>query len=348
MERETILTQNRSREYLEYAMLFKPEEVILRNQLMQWLPEEIIDTHSHSNLPKHVSALDPNILRHMMSTFPYFSLEESYSTKETFFPGKKTQSLRFPNAFRGIDHRAANDYLLDNSPSQDRVGLYGIPTDIPYTTQMLRRPNVSALKMYPAFFNPPAQEIYDYFKPEILEEAQALGVPIILHLPRMITGCVDDLQRVIEDFPRLRIVLAHLGLPHLVVPGLQEVYEKFSGNDNLFMDTAMIPSPEVVSMGIDTFGIDKIMFGSDEPLNLVRATVYNNPRLGQRLITEKDYHWVDGKEHEEYQELAKGVVHMHWQSLLALKHAIDNLPVSQQEAFRNHIFKTNAEGLFHF
>lgn len=334
--------------YLTSSLSFTPKEANLRDYLMDFMPGTVIDAHAHSNLMEHVVSLDERIFHHMMSTFPYFSLEDSYAVKDVFFPGKKVQNLRFPHAFKGIDHRSANDYLLANSVSQDKVGVYGIPTDVAYTTQMLKHPGVAALKMYPAFFTPPVKEIYAYFKPEILEEAQSLDIPIILHLPTLITNCRDDLRNVITDFPKLRIVLAHLGLPHLVVPGLEEVYKEFASHDNLFMDTAMIPSEEVVGMAIRTFGTEKIIFGSDEPLYLVRALVYKNPKLGERLITKEKYHWVDPEEQREFSYLAKDVMHMHWSALLAVKNAVDKLPSVVRDKSRENIFYKNARSLFKF
>lgn len=334
--------------YLRSSLAFTPREAALRDNLMSYIPTDVIDSHSHTALPEHVLTLDQRILHHMMSTFPYFSLEDSYRTKETFFPGKNVRSLRFAQAFGGIDHKAVNDYLLDTLSSSDRMGLYGIPTDPEYTIKMLENPSISALKMYPAFFTPPVSKIYDYFKPEILEEAQALDIPVILHLPKMITQCQEDLKGVITDFPKLRIVLAHLGLPHLPIPGLEEAYREFGDNPNLFMDTAMIPSKEVVGMALRTFGPDRIMFGSDEPLYLVRAVVYENPKLGQRLATSEGYHWADPQEQKEFADFAQDAVHMHWSALSAIKEATDELQHEVRDEVREKIFFRNAREVFDF
>lgn len=334
-------------DYLAYSLTLKPEELEIRDRLMDWLPGEIIDVHAHSNLPEHVLGLDPRTLSHMMSTFPSFSIEESREAKQLLFPGKRVRTLRFANAFRGIDHRAANDYLLGNTDDDNKAALYGIPDDVDYTVGRLSDPKVSGLKMYPAYFLPPAAKIYDYFRPEILEEAQARDIPIILHLPRMITHAREDLERTLQDFKRLRVVVVHLGLPHLMIPGLEEAYEELSKYENMVMDTAMIPSPEVVAFAIEKFGVGRIMYGSDEPLNLVRARVYENPELGQRLITEFPYHWVNKDEQDKYRELAEGVVHMHWSAILAIQTGLKRLGLDEDEAVEK-IFRTNAVDFFKF
>jgi hypothetical protein len=334
--------------YLEYSLALTPTELDTRNRLMDFLPDTIIDCHAHCNLPQHVQELDSGVFGHMMSTFPGFSLEDSHMVKETLYVGKRVLSLRFANAYRGINHRAANQYLLDNSPKADRVALYGIPDDIAYTTAMLRCLKFTGLKMYYQYFNPPAQTIYQVFPPEILEEAQAQNVPIILHLPKMITQSADDLEQVLQDFPRLIVVLAHLGLPHLPVPELMSAYERLSKFPTLFMDTSMIPDPQVTFMALQAFGASRILFGSDEPLNLIRSTVFQHPEKGQRLITEYPYHWIDKKDHRKYRHLAKGATQTHWQVLNAIHQAVLQLPLKVQKRASEAIFHGNARLIFDF
>lgn len=334
--------------YLAYALDFKSQERELLADFAQWLPRNIVDCHAHCNLAEHVRCVDSPTFNHMLSTFPSFSLEESAQWHRTLHPNQKIRSLRFPKTFSGIDHKQANCYLLQNSRPDDRIALYGLPDDITYTVFALQHPRVSALKMYYSYFQPPATEVYQYFPKEVLAAAQDLGVPIILHPPRIITKCLDQVLRVLEDFPRLRVVLAHLGLTKAVVPGLTESYHLLARHDHLFLDTALVPSAEVVSLSIQVFGIGRIMYGSDEPLNLIRSAAYMHPIKGQRLITEYPYHWVDGAEHTQFRHLAARVIHAHWQSLGAIKAAIEKLPRCAQEDAKQKIFHDNASEFFGF
>ena len=83
--------------------------------LMEWLPDDIVDAHAHCNL-RACRRNQSSGATHMLSTFPYFTLEDSERQRTMFFPGKKLRSLRFAKTFRGLNHRAANDYLLERSP----------------------------------------------------------------------------------------------------------------------------------------------------------------------------------------------------------------------------------------
>jgi hypothetical protein len=335
--------------YLLHAIRFKPEEMRLRDSFSAWLPNDIIDCHAHCQRAEDVISIAEKSLGHMLSTFPFYSLDDSKWVRDTFFhPGKHIRTLRFPKTFRGINHRAANSYLLRESPPEDRVALFGLPEDIDYTISMLDDSRVSALKMYHSYVEPTADTIYEYFKPEILAEAQRLDKPIILHLPKMIVSSIDDLLEMLNDFPKLRVVIAHLGLSKFLLPGLQEAFMKIAGNPNVYMDTALNPSAEVVDLAIECLGAERVMYGSDEPLHLIRSVAYQHPDKGERIVTDFMYHWVDPEDHAKFGHLANSAVHAHWQALGAIRSAIEALPAPEQDTAKNKIFCTNARSFFKF
>lgn len=334
--------------YLAYAGALTEKEHGLVQEFQEWLPDTIIDCHAHCNLPEHVRSIDDRAYNHMFSTFPSFSLEESREWHALLHPWKSVRSLRFPKTFRGIDHRAANLYLLEQSDAQDRIALYGLPDDPEYTIGMLGHPRVSALKMYYSYLEPPATEIYQYFPRVVLEEAQGRDVPIILHPPRRITMCLDQILTLAKDFPRLRVCLAHLSLTKSVVPGLEEAFTAIARLPRVHFDTALVPSAEVVAMAFRVVGPERIMYGSDEPLNLIRSKPYTHPEKGERLATEYPYHWVDMSDYQVYKHLATGITHSHWQALQAMKTTISALPRKEQEVVKKKFFHDNAKLFYGF
>jgi hypothetical protein len=334
--------------YLAHASNLSENESRLTHEFAEWLPRNIIDCHAHCNLPTHVRSIDDRAFGHMLSTFPSFTVEESQEWKKRLYPGKYVQTLRFPNAFRGIDHRQANRYLLENSPADDRVALYGIPDDAQYTIAALAHPRVSALKMYYLYFEPPATEIYHYFPTCILEEAQGRNIPIILHPPKRITSCLEQILRLASDFPRLKICLAHLSLTKTMVPGIEDAFRALARQPLIHFDTALVPSMEVVSCALNAVGTERVMFGSDEPLHLIRSVAYQHPRLGERIVTLYSYHWTNGEEHQTFSNLADAAVHAHWLVLGAIKNAISAHSTQLQEVIKQQIFYTNARDFYGF
>jgi hypothetical protein len=337
------------KEYFAHALKFKAEEKKLRDSFGAWLPDDIIDCHAHNNKEEHVVDIVDKARAHMLSSFPYYSIEDSIRISETLFhPGKRIRTLRFAKTFRGLDHRAANEYLLRESPPHDRIALFGLPEDIDYTISMLSHPRVSALKMYYFYVEPTAKTIYEVFKPEILEVAQHLDTPIILHMPRMIVHSVNDLEQVLRDFPRLRVSIAHLGSTKFAVEGLREAYMQLASHKNVFLDTSLNPSADVVRLALECFGSSRIMYGSDEPLHLLRSVPFDHPEKGQRIVTDYPYHWVDAEDHAKYGHLAANAVHAHWLALGAVRGAIESLPTSKQEDTKQRIFFENALEFFEF
>ena len=334
--------------YLEYALNISPREAALISLFKDWLPEQIIDCHAHCNTRDHVLGMGGKSYNHMLSTFPFYSLEDSARVHQLLYPGKNVRALRFPKTFNGVEHRVANEYLLSKSPATDRVAIFGLPEDIEYTIRMLSNPRCSALKMYYSYVDPNAELIYECFPKPVLEATQDLDIPIVLHLPRMIVRSIRDLLTMLADFPRLRVSIAHLGLSKMLVPGLREAYEALVPFGRVSLDTALNTSPDVVHLALELFGDQRVMFGSDEPLHLIRSVVYEHPELGQRLATAYPYHWVNPDEYREYGHLAKNVVHAHWQSLGAIKEAVERFPVAIRGDMKSRIFHDNAAEFFGF
>lgn len=343
------VSETQRQQYLAEATTLNDDELAKIAEYSGWLPEVIIDAHAHAGLPEHVDDVPSKAYGHMMSTFPSYSLEESKSVQALLHPEQRIRSIRFAKTFRGISHVAANAYLLDNSSEDDLVALYGLPDDVPYTVDMLADPRVSGLKMYYSYLEPNATRIYEIFKPEILEAAQSNSVPIILHTPKVVTDSVEDVIDMTRDFPKLKVSIAHLGSSKFDIPELQDAYEALAEGTNVMMDTALNPSADVCYRAMTTLGVDRIMYGTDEPLNLLRSVPYIHPEKGQRIVTSHLYHWQDPVEHAEYKHLAVGAVHAHWLCLDALKSAIGRLPSDQdQQAAKQRIFYGNAAQFYGF
>ena len=129
---------------------------------------------------------------------------------------------------------------------------------------------------------------------------------------------------------------------------LELAYKSFVRHKNLYVDTAMVFSSQAIALALNYFGEGKILYGSDEPLNLLRVKMYQHPTLGFRLTSEHPYHWIPPEEYVGYKHLARGVVHAHWQTLLAIKEAIQGLPQARQETVKKKVFFENSKKLFSF
>ena len=340
---------DRSEEYLKFALEFNEQEKALRSMFAEWLPDDIIDCHVHVGHPQEINELIRPVYNRPFCSFLGFDLKKSCGIKDLFYPGKRLAMLRFPWPFQGVNHRGLNEYLVKECPSTDRIALCGIPTDIDYTVKLLSHPRVVALKMYYYFFVPPAREIYQFFPKLVLEVAQARVLPIILHLPGGAASCcLDQVERLVHDFPNLQVILAHLGGYMESLGNLELAYKSFAKHQNLYVDTAMVFSSQALSLAFNYFGEERILYGSDEPLDLLRVKMYEHPALGFRLMSEYPYHWIPPEEYAAYKHLARDSIHAHWQTLLAIKQAVQRLPESQREPVKKKVFFENSRKLLSF
>jgi len=342
--------------YFYNALALNSAEKQAQERLLPKIPEDVIDVHVHMADEKSVNMdqIPAAALNHMMTTFPVNTNEQSAAIDETLMTGKSVNKLRFANAFKGVLHKSVNTYLINTKNDNAKTALFGVSEsseDIDYTISELESGNYAGLKMYYMATDPPKKNLYEYFPRDVLSAAERLGVPIILHLPKTIYGSMDELGNLQANFPNLKVMLAHIGVVHTVRNGLDQILKNVSQMENVFVDTSGIHEAEVVARALKYLGKNKLLYGSDEPLNLIRAIVYENPDLGPRLLTDYPYHWVDKDEQAKYRSLGDGkFMHSHWQQLSAIDHAVElqGYTETEKKNVLTAIFETNAKRLFGF
>ena len=135
-----------------------------------------------------------------------------------------------------------------------------------------------------------------------------------------------------------------LGSTKFLIKDLEETYKELADKTNIYLDTSLNPSYDVIKLALKYFGPERIMYGSDQPLNLVRYVPFINPEKGQRIITEYMYHWVDKEEHLKFKNLAVNLVHCHWLALNPLRKVIDEFP--NKVEIKEKIFYLNAKNFY--
>ena len=334
---------------LEHAKSLTPSEIRSIEFYTGWLPDRIVDAHAHSgeeSTSQNAKVPQKN-LRHMSSTYLHFPIERSRQFDSLFHPGKKITRIRFAKVQRGLSQSATNQYLLSRYSKSDRMAAFGMKEDLEGTIRVLSDPRCCALKMYYLYCEPTAETILDTFPPELLEACQDLEKPIILHLPKPLLKSFDDLISVLRNFPTLKVSLAHLGLHMVDDARLDEAFKKLVPFDNVNLDTALNISKEVFARALKAMGPCRIMYGTDEPINLLRFNVFRHPEKGERIVSDRLYHWADHEEHATYSQKFSDFRHSHWLALDAARHAIETVPNAQgTEATKELIFEQNAVSFF--
>lgn len=104
----------------------------------------------------------------------------------------------------------------------------------------------------------------------IYDLCQQLGLPVLFHSgfdfysPDMIHCTPERAVTVIKNFPRLKVILAHLGANRM----WQQVYDSLAGMDGeIYLDTAytLECDDEIMEKIIKKHGADRVLFASDCP-----------------------------------------------------------------------------------
>jgi len=342
------------RAYFAHSMQPTEYEIGFRDVLNDQLPSSIVDVHTHAAEASHFDITQAqSILDKSASTFPETTIEQSQQIDALLHPGVLVRKLRFAHAFKGISHRAVNEYLLENSPEEDRVALFGISEndeEIEYTREELRSGQYSGLKMYYCSSSEEKTKLYEYFPKEVLEVAEEVDVPIILHPPKTVSRSMDEIRALAHDFPDLRVMLAHVGVTWTYPTNFSATMSEVAGYKNISVDTSGVTNPSIIATALEHLGPKRVLYGSDEPLNLLREFTYTNPVLGPRLLTDYPYHWVHKDEYEAHKHLLpEHLMYCELQQVDALLVAIRGVASARHaDSYVQSVFHDNGQREFGF
>lgn len=132
---------------------------------------------------------------------------------------------------------------------------------------------------------------------------QSNGKPIVMHVGRQPKSAAyrcdldricsaEKLERVLKDYPRLRVCVPHLGFDEI-----SEYRQLINKYDTLWLDTTMVltdyfPLQEVVDLR--RYRLDRVMYGSDFP-NIPYAWDRELKWLDRSGLSDADLEWVLNK-----------------------------------------------------
>lgn len=246
-----------------------------------FVPARIIDIHTHVWLAEHLPSRAGPV---RTVTWPSLvardnSGDDLAETYRLLLPDQQVTPLIFTTASNGGDLDARNQYVRDVGRQRGWPAL------------LLSRPEWSAeefedriardgflgVKVYLTFSPPsiPADQIsiFDFLPPHQLEVLDRRGWMCMLHIPRpgrlRDPGNLEQLRRIDHDFPRARVVVAHVGRAYCpedvgdafdVLADAKRLVYDFSANTNEYVFTRLIKA----------VGPRRIVFGSDLPILRMR------------------------------------------------------------------------------
>jgi predicted TIM-barrel fold metal-dependent hydrolase len=97
---------------------------------------------------------------------------------------------------------------------------------------------------------------------------ESIKAPVIIHA--MFSNKVQQIKKILDITPNLRIILAHMGRGHIYTDeGIIENANGLKKYNNIFFETSTVGNPLSIKNVSEIIGIDRIVFGSDYPFGKV-------------------------------------------------------------------------------
>ncbi len=225
---------------------------------------EIIDFHAHI-YPEKIAS------KATAATGGFYNISPAHTGtgEELLSAGKKAGISRFvllPVATRADQVRSINTFI--HKEAEEHEEFYGFGTihpdceSIPGEVQFIIDSGLHGIKLHPDTqqFNTDDKRLFEMF--DMIQGK----LPVLIHCgdKRFDFSHPRRLRKIIDEFPRLQVIAAHLGGWSL----FDEAFELLRDTD-CFLDissTMMFLPREKVEHFIHGYGADRILFGTDFPL----------------------------------------------------------------------------------
>ena len=250
-------------------------------KLQQFIPDKIIDIHTHVWL-KDFSSGEQGAPRRV--TWPSRvaaenPAEDLVETYKLMFPGKKVTALMFTTIVPRENLEAANTYIRQCATKYNFPAL--IFSDPLWSDEQLKRKIIEGgflgAKSYLSYSPddiPQAEiRIFDFFPHHQLEVADEHGWIIMLHIPR--PGRLKDpvnlaqMMEIEKRYPNIKLIIAHVGRAYCI-EDVGDAFELLADTENMMFDISANTNAEVFERLIKAVGPKRILFGSDLPILRMR------------------------------------------------------------------------------
>ena len=246
---------------------------------------KIIDFHAHIYPPKIAEKAS-------LSTGEFYHITPAHSgTGEELLSVGKTAGISefvlLPVATKPQQVHHINQFILDEVKSH-RDEFHGFGTlhpdseNILAETDFIIKSGLQGIKLHPdtQLFNMDDRRLF-----EVFDNIQG-KIPLLVHCGdrRFDYSHPRRLKNIIDNFPHLQVIAAHLGGWSL----FEEGFEILKDTD-CYLDissTMMFLSPEQVTKYIHGYGAERILFGTDFPL---WSPVDEVSRFGKLHLTENEF-----------------------------------------------------------
>jgi hypothetical protein len=323
--------------------------------LEEWVPKQIIDAHIHVSDPRHRlrPMTDERRRQYWVSELAEpLPAPDARRCASIVYPGREVTCVAMGSPDLDFDLEAENDYTQRECLQRGWRALVLLKPQWPAerVAAELSRPGVIGVKPYYSLISHNAltrdahleASIFDYLPHHALEVLNDRGAWVTLHVPKAERlGHPDNIREIKEirrKYPRVVLVIAHLGRCY-TEPHAQEAFPPLADDPGLYFDNSAVLNPAVHRLALKTFGPQRILYGTDNPVFFMRG---RRQWQGRTYINRTNYPFHFNKEREAPEIEAQYTLYM-YEALRALKQSCEELGFGRGAV--EAIFRDNARRL---
>ena len=266
--------------------LFEVKQVDIdfyQNKLKDFLPDKIIDTHSHiwlSSLMTYEDDKADRVQAWPLKVAEENSIEDLVAGYKLYFPDKEVTPLFCPGNVRSKSSiERLNEYCSSSAAKYDYpfLTLTNPDWEADKVESIIKKDKSLGVKVYLTFAPDyvPTEEIriFDFLPHHHLEMLNKNGLIALLHIARS-KRLRDPLNlaqmlEIERRYPNVKLIIAHVGRAYCP-EDVGDAFEVLKDTKNMVFDLAANVNADVFEMLIDAVGPKRVLFGSDEPISRMR------------------------------------------------------------------------------
>ena len=323
--------------------------------LADWLPRRIIDAHTHVAKPSF--RLEPMTDEKRRQYWVQEVLEPvdadtARRCMDIVLPGREVRCVTMGHPSLDFDVEASNDYVQAECRKRGWWGLALLRPQWPVerVATELARPGIIGVKPYYSMIEPSAvtrdlhieASIYEFLPHPVLELLDDRRAWVTLHVPKADRlGHPDNIREVKEirrRYPNIVLVVAHFGRCY-TQPHAAEALPQLADDPGLYFDNSAVLNPAVHRLALETFGPERILYGTDNPVLYMRG---RRQWDGRTYVNRTDYPFHFNT-HREPPEVEATYTLTMYEALRAIRQACEAVGVEREQV--EAIFHGNAERL---
>lgn len=259
--------------------IVEDDRYIWEHELADFVPQRIFDGHSHLHDTRFLPPAGPGGTK-LHKEFPVVDLAALREHSRALFPGREIHSLVTGTPRKGGDVAGMNNWVAEGiAGDSNAMGLMLVQPDMGAgeIEEELDRNGWRGFKPYMCFAK--REDTVQSTVLEMLPEhcwkiAHERRLIVLLHLGRHMAMADPENQRQVRDlckrYPGARVQLAHCArcfTPQIAEAGLPTVVDL----PNCHVDTSAVCETEVFHILFDVWPLERIIFGTDNPVGFVRG-----------------------------------------------------------------------------